>query len=324
MNTSNTKKQHSYPLVAGLGLSARDKHLLEYYLGSEAQKIDWRASNFLAAYLEQQKQGICYFPSADFSSLKEIAEWNIPTLAAARLGPELERADLFSFLLETGLCALWILPDHGKPVIFPRLSPLQSRQSVLLVEEQEERRRFFRQLYAFAGYDVRADCSSAQEILLCLKDSDLPMLLQLNLDHSAVNPTELIYAMGSLFKANPQQRHTLRILFIKDFNIPGFPFGSLEELLGSYARRIFSPKEAVFALIEAFFGRPRNPLSAADLLALDAILYGSPTDLTKLSPVEMTSGERFPFLWLYESMAKNMEKGLCFSYEGKTKSIKAG
>ena len=312
MNTPDTKEQDAYPLVAALDLNSRDKHLLEYYLGNEAKKIDCRASDFLSAHLEQQKQGICYFPSADLNSIKEIAQWNIPTLVVARLEQEL-KADLYSFLLKTGLCALWLLPDYGKPVIFPHFAPLQKKESVLLIEEQEERQRFFRQLYAFAGYDVRADCSSVQEILLFLKSSNPPMLLQLNLDHSAINPTELIYALNSFLNTNPQQKHSTRILFIKDFNIPGFPFGSIEELLASYARRIFSPNEAIFAIIEAFFGRKKSPLPAVELLALDALLYGSPTDLTRLSPVEMTSAERFPFLWLYESMAKNVGSGFSLS-----------
>ena len=140
---TNLEMRHSYPLLVSLGLTSRDKHLLKYYLGNEAKEIDFQASNFLSAHLEQQKQGICYFPTTDFKSIKEIAQWNIPTLVVARLGQELERADLYSFLLKMGLCALWLLPDYGKPIIFPQILPLQKRQSVLLVEEQEERRRFF-------------------------------------------------------------------------------------------------------------------------------------------------------------------------------------
>lgn len=315
------KRQYNYPLLITLGLVSRDKDLLRYYLGKELREIDYQPGNFVSLCLEHQREGICCLISADFKSIREIAQWNIPVLLVARLGQELKRSELYTFLLKTGLCALWILPDYGESVIFPRLA-LNSykRQSVLLVEEQEERRRLFFQLYTFAGYDVRLDCSSAQEVLLCLKNDGPPTLLHLNLDHSAMKATELIYALDSFLKINPEQKSSLRALFIKDFNIPGFSFSSLEDLLASHTSRIFSPKEAVFAIIEAFLGEQRAlfPAQASpskELFALDAILHGHPVELAKLSPSKMTSRERFPFLWLYESMAKGMKEGLYLSLE---------
>ena len=328
MDFSYREERASYPLVAALGLRSRDKSLMKYYLGSALREVDFHAPNSLSLLLEQQKEGICYFPSADFESLKEIAQWNIPTLLVARLGPELERDELYSFLLKAGFCALWILPDYGKAVIFPYLPALQKKQSVLLIEENPERRRFFRQLYAFAGFDTRADCSSPQEILLHLENSGAPALLHLNLDHSGMNVVELIYSIDSFLKENPQQRKALRMLFIKDFNISGFSFANLEELLNSYARRIFSPEEALFSLLEAFFSKGSTLLPAAKLSVLDHFLYeyqGEEEEgLARLGPLEMTCPEALAFLWLYEKMAKKMGEGLLLSSVENRGRIKAG
>ncbi len=300
-----------YPLFLGLGLRSRDQHLLDYWLGSTVRKHERQAVQQPSLF----SSGLNYFPNADFRTIEHLAQWYLPLFVVARLSPELERSRLFSFLKDLGVAALWLLPEYGQPVIFPRLHVPIHKRKVFLIEENIKYRDLFRQIFYFAGYTVQVDFSGVDDVLVALDQGDsIPELMFLSLDCQNINHTELIYGLDSFLKKHPKRHSQLRILFTKDFRLPGLSLAVIENLLHAHARRIFSPGEAIFALLESFFVRDtfflRGERKGEEKLVLDTVLYGSNHDFTQLKVAQATRPQCIPFLWIYEFMARSIERSV--------------
>ena len=294
------------PIIAGLGLTDRDRHLIDYWLGKNVRKLE-TDTHYVS---EDLLHGLNYFPAADLRHIEHLTQYYLPLLVVARLHNELSQQELFQFLYETGIVALWLLPSYGAPVIFPQFAPaIMEKRVAFLVQEDKCYRNLLRQLFYFAGYHVQIDFHSAQEVLTALENSSHSCLLLFSLDHSTINYSQLLTQLDAYLHRNPKCRSRLRVLFTKDFAIPGFSFNDLESLLQPHARRVFSQQEAVFALIEGLFSQNVTDASI-EKQNIDRVLYGPQKDFFHLSPVDMAQARRILFLWLYEFMSKEAEAGI--------------
>ncbi len=305
------------PIVLGLHLSRRDQKLLDYWLDENWQKEELASRLSLGQLLK----GRHCFPQFDLYDphAKQLLQSYLPLLLVMRPSPcKTERMELFSLLFEQGLPALWLLPDYGNPVLFPRLKiPIHHKRKgkrIFVLEEDSRYCSLLRQIFYFSSYfHVHANFSCAQELLVSIEKNDCPELIVFNLDHSRIHYTEFLEALEKLMTSSAKLRSELRLLFIKDFQIPGFSFGAIEKLLKPHACRIFSPHEAIFALIYAFLheedGQPPKHF-------LDTILYSHKLDVLRLSPLQMTAAQYLPFLWLYEYLAGGAQRGLFLGRQG--------
>ena len=291
------------PVIAALGLTDRDRHLVDYWLGEKVHR--WELGSKYSS--TDLLQGLHYFPTADLNCLEELVQYYLPLIVVARLQNDISQQELFSFLYKIGIAALWLLPNYGAPVVFPQFQPvLSEKRVVFLIEENISCRKLLRQIFYLAGYHVQVDFRSAQEVLIALENSSHSCLLLLSLDHSTVNYAQLLPCLESYLNQKPKRRSRLRMMFTKDFSIPGLSFNDIESLLQPHARRIFSLSEAIFALADALFSTDLN----LEQENIDRVLYGSQKDFFHLRPSEMTQSRRVLFLWLYQFMAKGAEPGI--------------
>ncbi len=307
-----THRTHSYPVVIGIGLSARDKYLIDYWFGEYPVQKKKNADTLSPG---QFAQGLHYFPSSDLELIEEINQWSVPILVIARK-KETEHKQLFSYLWKLGIAALWILPDFGEEVSFPFISlPYadSSKKTVFLLDESIVPRNLLKQIFYFAGYHVLFDFFSTKDVILAMKNGNMPDILYLNLDHPHVHHVELISSLKYFLKNHKQiekEKSSTQLIFTKDFRIPGFSFTSLESLLASYVHRIFDPKESIFALLQAFFSHSGNIEANGDM-ELQKILTGSsPIGLQQENREGITNRGLLPFLWLYNFWTQDMERGI--------------
>ena len=311
------KRTLNYPVILGLGLEARDKHLLEYWLGEEPVQKNDASDDFLPGQLAQ---GLHYFPSCDLETIEKLSQWPLPFLVAARKKKE-EHTKLFSFLWELGIAALWLLPEHGETACFPFFSLPLPKGTVFLIEENPVYRNILRQIFYFAGYHVQIGFLSAKDISLALEQGSVPDILYLNLDHSRVHHAELASVLHAFFSRSEKSpshfANPMQVFFTKDFSIPGFSFTDLEGLLSYCTRRIFEPQEALFALLKAFFSEESSNQSRSQ--SLRRVLSSPSVDLECLPAADKANRGRFPFLWLYSFLGQVSKQGILLLKEKKEK-----
>ncbi len=334
-------KYQLYPLLIGLGLSKRDESLLHYYFGSKINVLEYDTSYFLSNYLEKSKTRICYLPFANLAELQEFSRislgemLNIPIFIISRLSEKLKASQIYDFLIKEGFLALWLLADYGEPVSFPRLAalaiPMTQRPSVLIVTEDPTRLKLFRQVYSFMGFDVRTDFSSLQDISFILESQSPLSILQIDLDHSSINPTELAYLLERHFSkqrlrnlkhSEDLKQEEVQVILIKDFRIPSIPLSNLGELFSNHVSRIFSWQELILSITANFFDNQKevsannnanndSSNNSAKIKKLKKIISTPDINFTnlELESKTSTSGDS-PFLWLQQILLPKLEKGL--------------
>ena len=290
------RSKKRYPLILGLGLSFRDQHLIDYWLGNHYQELKF--SEF-PKQIDKIGKELYYIPHANFLNLQEIGKTHIPSLVVTRLGPEVQREQLYETLLKAGLASLWVLPDYKEAIVLPKYHYLSSHKRVFLIEEDPVQRSLLRQIFLMAGYNVfivSSEFEKASSLLKILNIGEVPDILYINLDHKAFVPTEIMQVLKKI--ENSKKFSEMQILLVKDFSIPGFSFSNIENIFYNRFHRIFSPWEVILMLLKSFFYSDSEKESIAEK-RIEKIIQDKDIDFYKLKLYEATEPSMIPFLWLH-------------------------
>ncbi|MCR9141546.1 MAG: hypothetical protein NXI24_04780 [bacterium] len=322
-----------FPLVAGLGLDEAEQSLIEYWLGAAGPQLRrWSAGDLQPGRLHR---GLNYFPNSQAQDRRELLGCYRPLLVLA--GRSVQRSPAETELFETGIAACWRLPAPGDPILFPALPRSRRAGPVFLIEDDPTYRSLYRQMLYFAGHDVRADQQSLEllEAPDAFADSDapLPALILASLDTERMDIPAFFHRLDRFLKKHPGRGP--RVMITKNFQRPGLDVRTIESSLRPHVARIFHPREAALALLEALFLAPVNSGDAASSAGpdapligsafastppmartLDELLYRPQIKLRETAPLlephqqQLKAYRRIqPFLWLYERLANQDGRG---------------
>ena len=334
-----------FPLVAGFGLRETEQLLVDYWLSEAGDRLRrWPSGDIQPGRLHR---GLNYFPVSSGADRAELLQCYRPLLVLA--GRDENRKSSYNALFNAGIAACWTAPAPGEPILFPAFPRPRRAGPVFLIEDDPIFRSIFRQLLYFAGYDVRADQHSLEllETPEAFVESpggsesprSMPALILASLDTARMDIPAFFHRLSGFLKKHPGKGP--RVLLTKDFHRPGLDVRTIEHTLRPHAARIFHPREAVLALLEALFisdtpsesrasfaGKPSNAAEFSDRRpaaafastppmhrTLDELLYRPNIKLRETAPgyphIQSLQAYRriLPFLWLYDCLADRDGKG---------------
>lgn len=341
-----------YPLVAGFGLNEAEQLLVEYWLGAAGDQLRrWPAGEIQPGRLHR---GLNYYPISLESDRRELLQCYRPLLVLA--GRDSDRKHVRDQLFQAGIAACWTVPAPGEPIIFPALPRPRRAGPVFLIEDDPVYRSLFRQMLYFAGYDVRADQHSLEilETPDALADlaSPMPALILASLDTARMDIPAFFHRLATFLKKHPGRGP--RVMLTKDFGRPGLDVRTIEHAVRPHAARIFHPREAILALIEALFLSPHDTDAAVGFAGmsdrtraargesnigstaafasslptartLDELLYRPHIKLRETAPGLESQFENLqvyrriqPFLWMYDCLAEHDGRGAILNDPGRT------
>ncbi len=316
----------SFPIIAGYKLQASELELARLWLGSAA---DVPAREVDTAGPREFSNGLNFLPRARVADLEDVIQWCRPLLILT--GRETEVADHEEFF-RLGAGACFALPGWDEPMLFPNPVLPEVKGTVFIVTDDGRLRSLYRQLLRFAGYEIRVDFRSADEIAETLEhihgseteDIRLPELILLDLDSSRVDVPKFFHNLKIWTRENPRARAALRVMVTRDFGKPGGDISGLAGAMRPFVRRIFHPHEALCALMEALLfrgpetgietGHRINLAPSGEYRSLSMLLHGADGRPGARSPRELLAFARergkaaarsLPFLWLHEHLNRD-------------------
>lgn len=298
---------HRFPAVAGYRLAEKERHLAEFYLSS------YPVVRRNALELAVPGTALSFYPSLNIREIGELVDWCLPVLVLSGVEPDKEERNNF---LSAGIAAVFPMLSSPGLHFAPELELPADSGSVFVITDDPALRKLYRQILCFAGYDVRMDFHSSEEVMEILSGSkDWPHFILADLDCRTVDPLSFFTRLKSFLKTRSALRGRTRMLVTKDLSRPG-----LDPLMASqlrpYARRIFHPQEALLALVECclLFTPGAKSIIKPDLPAyrsLEEVLFGNVVDMNWQDPRRFFSSQddlirtarrALPFLWLPEHL----------------------
>lgn len=298
----------SFPVILGHGLSLPEKDLIDLWLTGQGEFITPR--KVLPVHLTSER---VFFEEGGVAEISQILEWGKPLLVIVGSGQSLRDLDrLFSL----GVSALWRLPAPDEPLIFPDLKTRANRGNVFALVADESFRRSLRQILRFAGFDIRLDFPSSRELVAnlesCIDGTEIsqPRLIIVDLDDRRMDISAFFYSLRKMFGARPGLAEKMPVLLTKDFSRPGLDIADLATRVRPYIRRVFHPREALCAVLEAYLFHDENAVGKSEMT--ETFNYRSLHTLLHDTPG--TRGSRPPSqtLELINSRAKRLRKILPF------------
>ncbi len=310
----------THPVVAGFELDEAEQHLMAYWLDGH----DPPCRRVTQQEILRGRGGLMFLAAATLENLRELLEWNVPLLTVLGHATTAD-APVREDLRQSGAAALWQLPAPGELFATPPLT-YPVRALAFLLDDRQQRRRLYRQLLFFCGYDVRIDFQSSADMLALLARLDegdgadpgaaaaaagregFPALLIIDLDSRRLDARAFFPALRRFFEDHPGRRRDCRVLITKDFRHTGTDLNLLAAHIRPLARRVFTPEEAVFALLEGLlysaYAAPahRPPFTPRDLRDL---LLGDQVAPVNEFPLPARADELHRraqlFRWLYST-----------------------
>ncbi|MEQ9364558.1 MAG: response regulator [Leptospirales bacterium] len=244
-------------MIAGFGLDEAEQSLVDYWLGAAGSQLRrWTSGDIQPGRLHR---GLNYFPESRQTDRRELLGCYRPLLVLA--GRAAQNQEAQAGLFESGIAACWKVPAPGEAIFFPALPRSRRTGPVFLIEDDPVYRSLFRQLLYFAGYDVRADQQSLELLetpeAFAEPGARLPALILASLDTPRLDIPAFFHRLNRFLKRHPGRGP--RVMITKNFQRPGLDVRTIESSLRPHVARIFHPREATLALLEALFLSPTDP-----------------------------------------------------------------
>lgn len=297
-----------FPVILGYGLAPSEKEQIDFWLAPYGEFATPR--EVLPLHLTADR---VFFENGGAAEASRILEWGRPLLVISGAGQSLlDRNRLFSL----GVSALWQLPAPNEPLIYPQPELRKFRGNIFAMVGGEFFRHSLRQILQFAGFDIRFDFPSSRELVTtlesCIGEEGIPEphLIIVDLDDTRMDISTFFYNIRRLFNANPSLAGKMSILLTKDFSRPGLDIADLATRVRPHIRRVFHPREALCALLEAYLFHDENQTEEAAVpdtvpyRSLHTLLHDSPGDRRNRSPSQTLN--------MINSRAKRLRKMLPF------------